>query len=86
MRGQHDDAKFRVAIAEVPGQPQAVAVGQGSVDGHDVRAHQPDRGCRLGGRAALGDNLDVWVPRDELAQAIPGQCVAVDNAKANLQA
>jgi hypothetical protein len=46
LRGQDDDAKVGVAVPELPGQPQAVPVGQVDLHGHHVRAcsfHDPLR-------------------------------------------
>jgi len=40
LRGQDDDAKVGVAVAELPGQPQAVAVGQADLDDHHVRPYR----------------------------------------------
>ena len=36
LRGQDDDAQAGVAVPELPGQPQPIAVGQVDLDGHHV--------------------------------------------------
>ena len=81
LRGQHHDPEALPAVPEVPGQPQAVTVGQGHVHRHHVRAVGRDHGGSRGSRPALGHDLDIRMLRDQLAQPVAGQRVAVNDGK-----
>ena len=79
LRGQQDDAEVSVLVAELPGQTQAVAVGQADVHRHHVRPGAPYVRARGGGRLGLGHDLDVGLLKHQFAQAISREGMTIND-------
>jgi hypothetical protein len=78
LRGEYDDTEVCVAVPELPGEPQAIAVGQLDLHGHHVRLNRGDHALGVGRRRAFGHYLNVRMPGDELAQAIARERLSIN--------
>ena len=72
-----------MAVPELLRQLQAVTVGQGDLHRHHVRPYRGDHAGRVGRRQAFGHNLDVGMLGYELAQAVAGERVPINDSKTN---
>ena len=68
-------------VPELPGQPEAITIGQADIHGHHVGPDRSEHPWRVRGRPAFGDDLNVGMLRDKFAQAVASKGMTIDDGK-----